>query len=307
MSNGQGPGYPAGGAPAHGGGAPAHGSFQEPAGPAGPRDPYRPPRAPAAAPPGVAGRASVGEMLGAFPKAVGLATRTVLGAYVVLTVASFLVGPAPAAVLRYLSSQSMVGFDLGDAVLFERLAAGVSLLSIFAAVPIFGLARAMRRGMVEGASAVGGFGGALKAAFSRYPHVLGNLFLVGIGLAIAVVFCVLPVLPAFFFFLIAPYLVAIGQEDPWTGIVRSCKMAVRNVGAFATLAAILVGTFALAAGIGWAMIMVLTPVLGPAGAQLAWQGIGFVLGFPVVFLAWVLMVSSFVTLETAETGTPLRP
>jgi len=300
-------GNPPGGGPPPGGGAP--GSWPAPGDAGAPQ--AGPPAPPAPIPPGGSGAPQVqfSELIENFKLLFMRSKSGILPAMVAIAALSIVVN-SPSWVMNYFTLHALSN---GDFQSFWAGGFGANCSRMFTLVAILlvgalrvGLARPMRRVMVDGPEAVNGVGDALKQSMEGYWMNLLAYFLVGIALAIGAILCILPMFVVAFFVAFVPYLVSSMNVE----IVEAFKLS-------ATYAKNQAPALIASMGIVILVMVVLGCCVGAGGNAIAVRLFGLmgtvavtplvsIIGELVGIVWWLFMGATFVTLETAETRTEIK-
>ena len=236
-----------------------------------------------------------------------LAKRSLSGiawVYVLFAAISFLFITLPQSLIGALRMEAIMS---DDPLLSLGLVTGLGYLTTVLAIVggllvgtlQSGLSRAARIALVDGPTALGGFGGALKASYARFVPVMGCLLLYGVGIFIGSLLCLLPGLAVAYLGMAGVYLCASKDEGAWDALMHSGRLTTKYIGPCAVLVvvAIVVGGILLGVNLGLAALFV--SVLGMWGTFTSTL-IVTLLGIPVGYLMWLLGMATFATIETAE-------
>lgn len=169
-----------------------------------------------------------------------------------------------------------------------------------------GISRPMRRVMVEGPGAVQGVGDALKQCTHRYGMLVGAYLLTVIALVIGALLCILPMFVVMFFVAFVPYLVSACEADVVEAFKRSATYAQNQ---WQVLAGVLGGFVLIMVVVGCCVGGVTNAlavrIFGLSGTALVSPLLAIV-GELVGLFVWLFFGATLITLETAETGTPIQ-
>jgi len=281
---------PGGGFGAPPGGQPAGGAA---AGPPGPSMPGRP--------------AEVSEIFDNFKLLFGRLKGGFIGAYLVLSLANVLV-QAPTWIVTYLQQEALESGNFSDLGTYSLLTICTSFFQIGVSLVIgavmLGLYRPIRMALVQGPEALGGTGALLKLAYTGFLPKLGIMLVVGIAIGIGLVLCIVPGVLAAYFLCLAAYLVAAVDQPIGDAIRRSIELAKTNLVPLIVAIVVYVVVIGVATGIGATLGAVLTATLGAIGLLVA-QPIAALVGVAVGYVGFVFFGAVAVTVETADSGTPL--
>lgn len=236
-----------------------------------------------------------------------LAKRSLAGiawVYFLFALLSFFLVTLPQSLINALKIQALTGSDpILSVGIVTALGYGMSLVAVLLGLIIgtlqAGLARAARVALVDGAAALGGFGGVLKLSYARFWPVLGCLLLYAIGIIIGAVFCLLPGLAVAYVGMAGVYLCASKDEGPWDALVHSFGLTTKYIGPCAVLIVAGIVVAGVMLGINFGLIAGLTALLGLWGT-FASTLIVTLLAIPVGLIMWLLGMATFATIETAE-------
>lgn len=239
----------------------------------------------------------------------GRSTSGILPAMAALAALALLLA-VPSWVMNYLRLSALAE---GDFRSFWAQGVGQycgSLMTLVAAVLVgalrVGIYRPIRRVMVEGPQAVAGPGDALKQAAQGYGMNIAAYLLVGVAMFFGVLACFVPVFVVMFFVAFVPYLVAAKGTDVIESFKLSTKYAMNQAPALLAalgLIVLLVVVFACCIGAGGNAAAV--SMFGLTGSAVALPFMT-ILGEVVALFWWLFLGATLVTLETAETGTPIQ-
>jgi len=169
-----------------------------------------------------------------------------------------------------------------------------------------GISRPMRRVMVEGPQAVTGPGDALKQCMEGYWMNLVAYLLVGIALTIGAFFCVLPMFVVAFFVAFVPYLVSARHVDIVQAFKLSATYAQKQwLGLLASIAIVVLLTVIVGCCIGGGGNAIALRAFGLKGTA-AVAPLLMIVGEAMGIVSWLFFGATLVTLETAESGTPIQ-
>ncbi len=169
-----------------------------------------------------------------------------------------------------------------------------------------GISRPMRRVMVEGPQAVTGAGDALKQCMEGYWMNLVAYLLVGIAMTIGAFFCVLPMFVVAFFVAFVPYLVSARSVDIVEAFKLSATYAQKQwLGLLASMALVILVMVVLGCCIGGGVNAIALRAFGVVGTA-AVAPLLMIVGEAMGIVSWLFFGATLVTLETAESGTPIQ-
>jgi hypothetical protein len=238
---------------------------------------------------------------------LGRSTQGLLGAFVVIQVASMLL-QAPNWVVGYLQGAAAMEGRLGEMGtlgIASCCVLSVMLpLSFLLGALTLGLYRVARSLLLEPSAAPHSFVPALKMASGRFIHLVAVMVVYMLLIVVGTLLCIIPGLVAAVACLGAPYLVATQGTDLMDAFKQSVEMVKANLGAILGLFGVaIVITVVVVGGISVGSIL-LQSTAGP-WLQLVTQPIVALISAALGYAFFIVGAALLVTIETRSSGIPI--